>query len=294
MLRRPRRVCYTREAGVSLRMMMRRTRHDLSYYIFPDLADAGARHAVSTRSGGVSAGRFAALNLGYSVGDDPLAVQHNRRLLYSALDVNAADVTSCHQVHSADVALVRDADRGRGALDTDGIIPATDALITQSPDLYLFQRYADCTPIFFCDPRRRAVGLAHAGWKGTVGQIVCKTVAAMQQTFRSEVEHIRAAIGPGIGPCHYEIREDVATRVRAALPFWRDVLREEGGRLMLDLAAANRRLLLSAGLRESNVVVSGICTACHTDAFYSHRAEQGSTGRFGALIAWVGGGAAHG
>ena len=267
----------------------------LGLYTFPHLAAVGAHHAIATRLGGSSRGCFASLNLSYSLGDDPALVAANRRAFYSAIGVDARSVVSCHQVHSAAVACVSEGMRGRGAIDPLSAIPSTDALITDRPDLYLFLRFADCVPVLLCDPKSGVVGLVHAGWKGTVSNIVGATVQTMVRAFASSPQDIVAAIGPCIGPCHYTIQDDVAVSVRVALPFWPDVLRrQDNGALSLDLAEANRRQLLAAGLNDAGIAMSGLCTACHTDEFYSHRAEQGRTGRFGVLIGWVGDGSGHG
>jgi len=272
-------------------VMNRHRRGALDLYAFPHLEAVGARHAVSTRLGGVSEGAFATLNLGYSVGDDPLCVEENRRTLFAAMGIRADAVVSCHQVHSTSVTCVDAGAAGRGAATTANIIPASDALITNRADLYLFLRFADCVPVLLCDPMHHAVGLAHAGWKGTIGNIVGQTVAAMSAAFATRPLDLLAAIAPCIGSCHYQIREDVAQHVRAALPFWPQVLRPDTDEhFFLDLAEANRRLLVAAGVAAANIVVSGLCTACHTDQFYSHRAENGKTGRFGVLLAWTGDG----
>jgi YfiH family protein len=260
------------------------------FYTFPHLQAAGARNAAATRLGGISQGPFASLNVGFSVGDNAAHVEANRRTLYGSVGTSAGDVVACHQVHSTTVASAGDGARGRGATSSTNMIPATDALITDRPGLFLFLRFADCVPVLLCDPVRGAVALAHAGWKGTVGNIAAATVGAMSNAFGSIPANLLAAIGPAVGPCHYVVQEDVAGKARAALPFWRDVLRPGADGLALDLPEANRRNLLAAGLAERNVMMSGICTACNTDEFYSHRAEKGITGRFGVLIGWVGNG----
>lgn len=271
--------------------IIRSTMGQLALYSFPHLEAAGAHNVVSTRLGGVSNGPYASLNVGYAVGDDSGLVEANRRALYAGAGTDAGSVVTCHQVHSTNVAYVGDAARGRGAVSATNTVPTTDGLMTDRTGLFLFLRFADCVPILFCDPVRKVIALAHAGWKGTVGDIVGVTVKAMTRQFGCVPGDVLAAVGPSIGPCHYVIQEDVAQQVRTGLPFWRDVLRRTAdGALALDLPAANRRLLLAAGLADGNIVMSGLCTACHTDEFYSHRAERGKTGRFGVLIGWVGNG----
>jgi YfiH family protein len=260
----------------------------LALYSFPHLTAAGARHAAATRLGGVSQGAFAALNVGFSTDDDAANVEANRRSLYAALGTEAGDVVTSHQVHGVNVASIGEAGRGRGAMSAGNTIPATDALITDRPHLFLFLRFADCVPVLFCDPVHGAVGVAHAGWKGTAADIVGTTVKAMAQAFGARPSDLLAAVGPAIGSCHYTVQDDVAGRIRSALPFAHEVLTKTGEGYALDLPNANRRLLVEHGVSERNIAMSGLCTACHTDEFYSHRAEKGKTGRFGVLIGWVG------
>ena len=267
--------------------MQRRENGRLVTYVFPHLKAVGLHHAISTRLGGQSQGPFASLNLSYSVGDDQDDVAANRRLFYAAADVQEGSVVSSHQVHGANVCRVGRQARGRGAIQPGTAIPATDALITDDRGTYLFMRYADCVPILLCDPVKRAVALVHAGWKGTVGNIVGATVKTMCRVFGCQTQDILAGIGPAVGPCHYAIQQDVSSQVRSALSFWPFVLhRGADDSLVMDLPEANVYQLLAAGLHQANVALSGICTACHSDEFYSHRAEGGRTGRFAALVGW--------
>jgi YfiH family protein len=279
--------------------MIRTVANDLIYYRFANLAACdNLVHAVSTRLGGVSRGHLATLNLSYSVGDDPAAVVENRQRLSAALGLALDDWVAAHQVHGARVALVGAAERGRGARpDTSqtvqcigarqhtSALPETDALITAQPGLLLNLRLADCAPIFLFDPAHHAVGLAHAGWRGTVANVAAATVQAMAAAFGSRPGDLRAGIGPAIGPCCYAIGADVARQVQAALPWAAEVLAERpDNSLHLDLWEANRRALLAAGLRPEHIEVAALCPACHTAEFYSHRAERWRTGRFGAVI----------
>jgi hypothetical protein len=159
-----------------------------------------------------------------------------------------------------------------------------DAILTDRPEVTLFMRFADCVPVMFYDPHRRVVGLAHAGWKGTVGGMVTETVAAMQVEYGSDPADIQAAIGPSIAAHHYPVGPEVVAEVEKA--FGEEaggLLDRSNGQAHFDLWAANRLLLERAGVRQ--VEVAGICTACHLEDWYSHRGEQGQTGRFGVLIA---------
>jgi purine-nucleoside/S-methyl-5'-thioadenosine phosphorylase / adenosine deaminase len=160
-----------------------------------------------------------------------------------------------------------------------------DALITNKHDVTLLMRFADCVPIFLYDPVKQVIGIAHAGWMGTVKKIGLKTVQKMETVFGVNPGDVLAGIGPSIGPNEYEIGDDVIEAVRVAFPD--DVedllLKKQNGSVHLDLWSANRLALIEAGV--ARIEIAGISTAAHTDDWFSHRAENGKTGRMGALIA---------
>jgi YfiH family protein len=253
--------------------MQRRMYKSLVYYQFPSLlAYADLAHGLFTRQGGHSIGPWTSLNTGHTVGDDLQAVEANHRLICETLQIEQSDIVSPHQVHSTTVRVVGREHRGQ-------VCPETDALITAHPGVPLMLRFADCVPVLLYDPRRHVVGLAHAGWRGTVGGIVGATVQAMSNELGCRPCDIVAGVGPAIGPCCYEVGDDVAGAFRDTP----QVLRAAGdGHWYLDLWAANREQLARAGVRD--VTMANTCTACHTDEWFSHRAERGRTGRWGALI----------
>ncbi len=232
--------------------------------------------AVTTRHGGVSPAPFDTLNLGSTVGDDPANVRENWKRLHEALDLDPAATVDARQAQADQVAHVTAAQRGTR-------IPNVDALITDAPGVPLLLRFADCVPTLFYDPKHRAIGIAHAGWRGTVGRVVTNTVRAMGQAFDTEPRDLVACICPSIGPCCYEIGADVQARVREAFPDAEGLLIRHNGSVHLDLWEANARQLRDLGVGE--VQVAGICTADHTEDLYSWRREHANTGRFAALIA---------
>jgi len=266
-------------------------RGDLLAYRFEALGDDGVDCLVSTRLGGVSREPYASLNVGLGVGDDEEAVLTNRRRLLQAFGLDHERSVWGEQVHGDRVVAVAEADAGRGALDRASAVPAADALVTDVPGLPLCVTVADCVPLAVYDPLNRAVGLAHAGWKGTTAKIALRTVEAMRRAFGSEPAALRAAIGPSIGPQSYEVGSEVVDRVRDSFGAGAGELLapRPGGRALLDLWQANRLALLEAGLALANVEVAGVSTADRLDSFYSHRAE-GPTGRFCAVIAVAGAG----
>jgi polyphenol oxidase len=242
----------------------------------------GIVHAFGTRQGGVSKPPFAALNLGQSVGDDPVAVEENRRRFFGGFGIAATRVVRAKQVHGdgvlrVDAELVGRTGFPRSLVDE----PAEfDALITDLPGLALVVSTADCLPILIHDPVRRAVAAVHAGWRGTAKGIAARALAAMRAAHGTDPADCRAAIGPGIRRCCFEVDAVVAEAMAGALPSWeRHATANRAGHWLLDIAGINRALLEAAGLRADRIEDVAMCTSCRTDLFFSHRAEKGRTGR---------------
>ena len=270
------------------------TEHDqqgVHFYTFESFeAHEDVTAFVTTRTGGESRGPYATLNLGMRSGDDPAVVGRNRARV-AALAGAAAFVLG-KQVHGKRVAVVPEGYSG-GAFDD------TDALITNAVQTPLAVLTADCAAVFLFDPEHRAIGIAHAGWRGTVAGIAALTVARMGDEFGSDPADLVAGIGPSIGPCCYEVGTEVIDAFAdanvemadevlvdpdlASAGSFRASVNE--GRKHLDLWRANELMLVAAGLREDAIEISRLCTACRRDLFYSHRAEKGVTGRFAGVIA---------
>jgi YfiH family protein len=215
--------------------------------------------------------------VGAVVGDKFDRIVANRKLAFRAVHRDPNSMYDVWQIHSSKVICVDSPRR----LDLPYI--RADAILTENPDVTLFMRFADCVPIIFLDPVRKVVGLAHAGWKGTVGGVASATVERMVSVYGCRPGDILAGIGPSIGPHHYEVGPEVVARVEDVFGHYAPrLLPEKNGRVQFDLWEANRRMVESRGVGQ--VEVSSICTACHLDDWYSHRAENGKTGRFGALI----------
>ncbi len=242
-------------------------------------ANGRVQHAVFTRQGGFSPAPFASLNLSVSVADEVERVYANRRRAYGLFGRDSDTVVHAHLVHGNAVTAVTQAQNGTW-------VPHSDGLITNEPGCALTMNFADCTPILLYDPVQHAIGLGHAGWQGAVKDLPGAMVRAMQQQFGSRPGDLIAAVGPCIGPCCYEVGEPVISAVRAAFTDNQTLLlpvpNGRSARPHFDLPEANRRCLLRAGVQQ--VELSGCCTACRTDLFYSHRAEKGKTGRFGAMV----------
>lgn len=249
---------------------------------FPSLsAFPGLVHAMSTRHGGVSSGPYASLNLSTSTGDSRQNVDANYRRLAEALDAPRERLTTTWQVHGTHVVRAT-AERWGGMLDQ------ADGIVTDAPGLPLTQRYADCAPLLVYDPRRHAVGLGHAGWRGTVAGMATALVQAMAASFGSDPADLVAVVGPAIGPCCYEVGQEVIEAVRRAFPGSDALLPSRNNdagstaRRGFDLWAANRWQLEQAGVGQ--VEVAGVCTCCRRDIFFSHRGDGALTGRFGAVV----------
>ncbi|MBC8506488.1 MAG: peptidoglycan editing factor PgeF [Anaerolineales bacterium] len=254
--------------------------NSIRYYGF-DLFDSNAiTHAVFTRQGGLSPEPWSSLNVGASamVLDDHQRVRNNRILAFEALKRDPASMYDVWQVHSADV-ICAGAPR-----PSDAPHIKADAILTDNPEVTLFMRFADCVPILLHDPVRRVVGIVHAGWQGTVKMTISATIEAMVERYLCKPKHILAGIGPSIAAHHYQVGTEVVAKVRQSFgESADDLLPEQNGAVQFDLWRANRLLLEQAGVHE--VQVSGLCTACDTEDWFSHRAEKGQTGRFGVLIA---------
>jgi YfiH family protein len=249
------------------------------YYQFDRWVDNKAiSHGVFTRLGGVSCAPWASLNVGGTVGDDSEAVQRNLQAIFDTLELERARACTVWQIHSADAVVVTHRVDGRAWL------ARADGMTTNIPGLPLTMRFADCTPLLMYDPVQRAIGLAHAGWRGTVGQVGLNTLRAMQAAYGTNPEDVEVAIGPSIGPEHYQVGPEVVEAIQRAFGTAEGLIRRaRDGSAYLDLWAANRLSLERAGVHKFEV--AGMCTAKNVEEFFSHRAERGKTGRFCAVIA---------
>lgn len=264
--------------------MIKQSGSKVWYGIFTDFAAAGIQHGISTRLGGRSEAPFAGLNLGLHTGDVAAAVWHNRQLFCQAVGVSPDKAVTAEQVHGDVVQAVTAADAGRGARVYQEAIQGTDALITNEPGLPLLLFFADCVPVLIFDPVARAIGLSHAGWKGTVANIAQKTVLAMQRQYNTNPADCLVGIGPSIGPCCYEVDEAVLRKLQTNFSCWDKLVTPHKDRWQLNLWEANREQLKAIGIPDRQITVSSVCTADNTAMFFSHRAENGRTGRIGAII----------
>jgi hypothetical protein len=265
--------------------MRREERGELVAYRFERLP-ATVDVLVSTRHGGVSPSPHDSLNVGLWTADESERVIENRRRLLTGFDLPFERSVWCRQVHSDGVVVIGEADAGRGSVDESSVVPDADAMVTATPGLPLCVKVADCVPVVVVDPVLGVLGLAHAGWGGTVARICSATVATMGERFGSDPAQLAAAIGPSIGPGGYEVGTDVIERARAAYGGRSaEILTMRGEKALFDLWAANRIDLEEAGLASGRIEVGGIASDERIEDFFSHRREDGRTGRFAMVAA---------
>ena len=254
------------------------------YLTFPSFTRTQAvAHLFSTRLGGVSEGIFSSMNLSYTRGDKKEAVDENFRRIADILGSSPERFVCSDQTHTTNIRKVTEADCGKGV-----VIPKdyqdVDGLVTDRAGIVLATFFADCVPLYFLDVRRRVIGLAHSGWRGTAGRIGKKMIDIMTADYGCKKEDIIAAIGPSICADCYEVSEDVAAQFEAE--FGNTVLcaGKQSGKYQLDLWKANEAVLLQAGLTPAQIEVTDICTCCNPSLVFSHRASKGKRGNLVAFL----------
>jgi YfiH family protein len=225
----------------------------------------GLVHAFSTRNGGVSVSAHTkSLNLGYGRGDDDLTVDENRRIFASLAGFDVAGLVTAEQIHSANVVYAD------GSVNVYG---DCDGFVTDVPGVFIAVKTADCQPILFADPGSRVVGACHAGWRGTVAGIAAATVKEMEK-LGAKRETTVAVLGPCIGKCCFEVKDDFTDSVRKAGPAFLRFIDSYHA----DIKAMNEYVLLNAGILKENIYVCPDCTCCMGEKYYSHRRQKGVRG----------------
>lgn len=264
---------------------------EVPYMTFPVLSQFPfLRHGFSTRLGGVSSDMFYSLNLGSDSSpyiDDPANIEENYRRISQSIGIDPHSLVISKQVHKTNIKLVNGTDCGKGLFiprDFDEI----DAFITNTPNVTLVTKYADCVPLFFVDPKKKAIGLAHSGWRGTIKKIGKLTLREMQKNFGCDSKDIIAVMGPSICKDCYEVGDEVVNAFRAAFKFSGNnniIDQDKEGKYHCNLWEAIRITLLEVGLYPENIHISGVCTACNSELFFSHRKTEGKRGSMGAFLA---------
>lgn len=242
-------------------------------------------HAFSTRLGGVSVGEFTSMNMAFNRGDNPESVTENYKRICKSAGFDFDSLTASAQDHNTFVRAVTSENKGVGIYKPRDL-HSVDALITNEKGVTLVTYYADCTPLFFVDTKKKAIGLAHAGWRGTVGRIGEKVVKKMTELYGTNPDDIIAAIGPAISVCCYEVDKPCADNFYALsdLDSSRFVFPKDNGKYMIDLLETNRQILVAAGVKNENITVSDVCTNCNSELLWSHRATKGKRGTMSAFM----------
>ncbi len=262
---------------------------ELVYLTFPALENTGiVDHLFSTRLGGVSEGCLGSMNLSYTRGDKKENVDENFRRIGRALGHGIEDFVFTDQTHTANVRVVTAADKGKGIV-RERDYRDVDGLVTNESGIVLSAFFADCVPLFFVDPVRKAIGLIHSGWKGTVQKIGMAAAGTMTREFGSDPADILAAVGPSICKDCYEVGADVAEKFTEAFAGTEGkeelLTAKENGKFLLNLWEANRRVLREAGILQEHISMPDICTCCNPELLFSHRASHGQRGNMGAFLA---------
>jgi polyphenol oxidase len=270
------------------------TPEGITWFQFASLAacDGLVTHGIFSRLGGVSAPPFASLNCATIVQDDPEAVAENRRRVAAVLP-NLQLITT-RPIHGSNVVEVLPETPGIAQPYMRVLDARADIMITRQRGLGLTWAYADCTPVLLVDPVHEAIALAHAGWRGTSQAVAVVAIEAMHASYGTRPSDVIAALGPAIGPCCYEVDEPVhaaftAHPLASQHMFFStlSITNQDGTSresLRVDVLAANRSQLIAAGVRADHIEMSGFCTGCSTDLFFSHRVENGRTGRFAVVL----------
>ncbi|WP_085508102.1 peptidoglycan editing factor PgeF [Thalassobacillus devorans] len=241
----------------------------------------------TSRKGGVSAPPYASFNHGLHVNDKEQDVIANRELLASSTGISLNKWVIGEQVHGTEVAVVKRADGGRGAREQGSSVKNCDGLITNTPGLLLAAFFADCVPLYFHAPNAGWIGIAHAGWKGTVNGMAASMVEALINEGASR-EDIHATIGPSISKKHYEVDQRVIDNIEDKYIKLVTEPRNDG-KFLLDLRELNRLMLVGAGIKEQNIRITEHCTYEQEDVFFSHRRDNGKTGRMLGFIGFTDG-----
>jgi polyphenol oxidase len=247
----------------------------------------GIEVGFTTKNGGVSQQAFSGLNFGFHVGDEQRAVCENRLLLADKIDFPLSGWVGAEQTHDVRIQKITKLDQGRGADEYESSFSATDGFLTNEQGILLTLCFADCVPIYFIEPDSRLIGVAHAGWKGTVNGIAAEMIGKFQQNGANSGK-ISAIIGPSICKKCYIVDERVISLVKNRLDDVENIPYNQvsEGQYSLDLKEVNRLILSKAGVKNDNIHVTDYCTSCHSEHFYSHRRDQGNAGRMMAYIGW--------
>lgn len=259
--------------------------NELVYLTVPSLEETNlVNHCFTTRQGGVSNSCFSTLNTSIFKQDNKENVYKNLDIVCTEIGIDYKRLVSTYQIHSDEICVVEENDIGRGIIRQGEAILA-DALITNIRRVPIITYYADCVPIYLVDTVNKAIGLIHSGWKGTVQKIVEKTLAKMKETYSTDPASCLAAIGPSLEKDCFEVDYDVAEQFISIFGKDNDsITYKENGKYHIDLWKINADMLMNIGVKEENITVSGLCTKCNEELFFSYRRDKGKTGSLSAIL----------
>jgi len=261
-------------------------KREVSYLTFDALSQINfIHHAFSTRHGGVSSGEFSSMNLSFTRGDSIENVTENYKRFCESAGFEYESLVASSQDHNVYVRQVSSCHKGIGIYRPQDM-KSVDALMTNEPGVTLVTYYADCTPLFFVDVVSRAIALAHAGWRGTVRRIGKLVLEQMQLSYGTVPQNVVCAIGPAISRCCYEVDKLCAGEFLKLddLDTSKFVFEALNGKSNIDLSEANSAILEKCSVQKSNIYKSGLCTKCHSDLLWSHRATNGRRGTMAAFL----------
>lgn len=257
----------------------------LVYLTIPDFSRIGlVKHCFTTRRGGVSEGQYSSLNTSPFKTDFLVNVYKNLGIVCSSIGIDYRKLIMAKQIHGDNVKVVDNENKGK-VLSNNNDIKGFDAMITNKPGIPLITFYADCVPIYILDPMNRAIGLIHSGWRSTVLHIGAKTLSKMKDLYGTKPEECLAAIGPSIEKDCFEVGEDTAEAFRKSFKHCSNIIFSKGnGKYNIDLWECNKEMLIDEGVKPQNITISGLCTKCNEELFFSHRRDEGKTGSLSAIM----------
>lgn len=263
----------------------------MEYLTFPGLSATGVvSNVFSTRIGGVSTGKYAQANFSHTRGDDPVHVDENYRMISDIMGHGHKldDFVCTFQTHTTNVRVVTEEDRGKGVC-RDREYVDVDGLVTNVTGIILSTFHADCPPVYLVDPVKKAIGLCHSGWKGTLGEISKEAISIMSREYGTDPADIHAAVGPSVCIDCYEVSSDVAERFidkfgLDELMKNEAIIDKGNGKYQLGLWNIIRLSLVNAGVKASNIEITDICTCCNPDYLFSHRVQHEERGNLAAFL----------
>ncbi|WP_425446999.1 peptidoglycan editing factor PgeF [Dethiothermospora halolimnae] len=256
----------------------------IQYYTIKEFEDTNlVKHLFTTRIGGEN-DSFFSLNLGINGEYKNESIINNFNKISNIIDSSIDNMVCSHQLHTSNIRNITKDDMGKGLIKERNY-KGVDGMITNEKEIALVTFYGDCVPLFYLDKRKKVVGLAHGGWRGTVEKIAGKMVSRFVDDYGSNIEDIIVGIGPSIRSCCYEVGKEVYEKFNKNFTNIDKLLIPMGkGKWKLDLASANRLVLEEFGVLNRNIIVADLCTSCNNDKFFSYRKESGTTGRMAAFI----------